>query len=243
MSIRVGRMIGKNKPSFDGYKPIVVLTKSSPYGELGPYVLKDENDQIMENIWQFSKVYEKVPKSTQRCSQYDSTIIWDWPAEVHVENDIPNDKYWKWREEGMKCQYAVRYPVGMKARSECLYCLWPTGNFDLDGGDEYEELDYVEARKKIYVNVYTDLVKEQPKFDKLKKMLKNGDNLLIIEVDGPHQESLDYYKEKYNVNNDFIVDDTILATKENLTIMLNDTKHPYGHGYCLATALLDFDLK
>ena len=30
----------------------------------------------------------------------------------------------------------------------------------------------------------------------------------------------------------------MLITPENLNIMLNDPKHPYGHGYCLAKALL-----
>jgi hypothetical protein len=71
MSIRVGTIKNNKKPSFDGFKSILVLTKSSPYGELGPYVLKDEDGKIMENIWQFSKVYKQIPKTTQRYSQWD----------------------------------------------------------------------------------------------------------------------------------------------------------------------------
>jgi hypothetical protein len=63
-------------------------------------------------------------------------------------------------------------------------------------------------------------------------------NLLIVEWDGPHQESMEYYKEKYNVTDDFIVDSTMNATTENIDLMLNDEKHPFGHGYCLASALL-----
>ena len=61
-----------------------------------------------------------------------------------------------------------------------------------------------------------------------------GENLLIIEVDGPHQESLEYYKETYGVGDDFIIDNTIIANQENLDLMINDTKHAYGHGYVLA---------
>jgi hypothetical protein len=58
--IRVGRCIydraGKRTdPSFDGFTPILVLTKSSAYGALGPYVLKNKKGQIMEDIYQFSK--------------------------------------------------------------------------------------------------------------------------------------------------------------------------------------------
>lgn len=90
-------------------------------------------------------------------------------------------------------------------------------------------MNLIEARKEIYLPIYKELVKKQPKFEKLVKLLKKGTNLLIIEVDGPHEESLDYYKEKYGVEDDFIENNTILATKENMDIMLNDPKHSFGH--------------
>ena len=71
-------------------------------------------------------------------------------------------------------------------------------------------------------------------------MLKEGKNLLILEVDGPHQESLPYYQATYHVNDKFIENHTMLATTDNLNIMLNDTKHSYGHGYVLASCLLEY---
>lgn len=44
--IRVGRITyTKGKPTYPkwpGFKSVVVMTKSSAYGELGPYCLKDE---------------------------------------------------------------------------------------------------------------------------------------------------------------------------------------------------------
>jgi hypothetical protein len=70
---------------------------------------------------------------------------------------------------------------------------------------------------------------------------KKGENLLIIEVDGPHEEDLEYYMKKYDVKKDFIENNTMLVNEENIKVMLNDGKHPYGHGYCLACELLDFD--
>ena len=82
------------------------------------------------------------------------------------------------------------------------------------------------------------MVKKEPQFIFLLNKLKAGANLLIIEVDGPHQESLPYYMEKYGAPINFIENGTMLATRENLNIMLEDEKHPYGHGYCLAIALL-----
>lgn len=231
--IRIGRLLynngKKNFPSYEGYKRIEVMTKSTPYGDLGPYVLKNDKGQLMENIWQFAKVYKEIPKSKQRYSQYSKKVIWDHPAETHVDekgNLTPN--YWNWRKKGMDNPEAVRYPVGRKVRSECLYAQW-----------NEKKLNYIDARKEIYFPVYAELVKKEKKFNKLIKWLKQGKNLLIIEVDGPHQESLNYYKERYNVDDDFIKDRTILVNQTNMDIMINDTKHAFGHGYCLGMALLN----
>jgi hypothetical protein len=129
----------------------------------------------------------------------------------------------------MNCKYPVRYPVGFDKnnRAKCLYCLW-------DG----QQFKYVEARKAIYLPVYCELVKKQKQFKELQSRLEKGENLLIVEVDGPHQEDLKFYQEKYDVPDNFIENHSMLATEENLNIMLNDTKHPFGHGYCLAMALL-----
>jgi hypothetical protein len=77
------------------------------------------------------------------------------------------------------------------------------------------------------------------KFTELKNKLDSGENLLIIEVDGPHQESIDYYMKEYGVDKTFIEDDTMIVNEENIRIMLNDTKHAFGHGYCLAMVLSD----
>lgn len=51
MSVKVGicNLYGK-QIHVEGFKNIVVLTKSSQYGMLGPYVLKDDNGNIVENI-------------------------------------------------------------------------------------------------------------------------------------------------------------------------------------------------
>ena len=242
--IRVGRCTyeGSNRkdPSYEGFTPILVLTKSSPYASLSPFVLKDEKGRIMENVWQFAKVYEWIPQSTQRYSRWDSRIIWDWPAEKHasvVEDGSYelNANYYRWRNAGMNAKDAIRYPVGYSHRKKCLCALKEKE----DGSIDPKPLDYIESRKEIYVPVYCNLVKKQKHFLELKDRLSRGENLLIIEVDGPHSESLKYYSDKYGVANDFIINNTMLATPENLNIMLNDTKHPYGHGYCLASALLE----
>jgi hypothetical protein len=81
-------------------------------------------------------------------------------------------------------------------------------------------------------------VRKYDLFRELVVRLQNGENLMIVEVDGPHEESLGYYKSLYGVGNDFIEDNSMEATPANIEIMLNDAKHPFGHGYCLAASLL-----
>lgn len=241
--IRVGRTIyDKDKrkdPSFNEFEKVIVLLKSSSkYWPLSPYYLKDEQGRIHENIHQFSKFYTDVPLSVQKVSRWDRTIIWSYPAETHLNfvTKEPNQLYLDWRHKGQNAPQAIRYPVTFDHRHKCV-CAFTDD--DIKNGDYTKPLDYVSSRKEIYVKEYERLVKEEPTFKELVAKLKAGKNLLIIEVDGPHQESLDYYKQKYNVDDNFIQDHTMLANKHNLNIMLNDTTHPYGHGYCLANALLD----
>ncbi len=246
--VRVGRRIYSNNfpkgfrdPSIEGYTNVLCLTPSSPYGELSPYVLKVDvisSDQTtvitsnMENAYQFSKVYQKIPKSRQTYSRYDRSVIWNHPAEVHVnEEGELTEEYWAWRDKGMKCEHAIRYPVGFSSRHSCLYSV-PSDDIEA-------KLGYVDSRKQIYLKYYLEAVVKEKKFLVLKKRLAKGESLLIIEVDGPHQESLEYYKKTYGVSDKFVVDSTMLATRKNLKIMLNDEKHPFGHGYVLAAALLD----
>lgn len=240
--IRVGRRIYNRNgtytdPHYDNFTPILCLTKSTEYGALGPYELKDDKGRIMENIWQFSKVYKKVGKAKESYSRYQKDlIIWEHGEEVHVDqNNNLTKEYFNWRKKGMENKYAVRYPVGFGNMKDCLYALCEDNN----GNIINSPLNYIQARKAIYEPVYKNLVKNQPLFNVLIQKLKNKENLLIIEVDGPHQEALEYYKTTYGVLNNFIEQSTTLATKENLDIFLNDGKFPYGHGYCLASALLE----
>ncbi len=72
-------------------------------------------------------------------------------------------------------------------------------------------------------------------------MLQAGKKLLIIEVDGPRQESLDYYINKYGVDDHWIKSNSIEVNQKNMDIILNDDQHFFGHGYCSATALKDLN--
>lgn len=265
--IRVGtcRFEGSKRidPTFPGFTKIVCLTASSPYGMLSPYCLTvrvkfnkdlfppssvehqgkdEEHDCLMENVYQFSKVYPQVPAARELKSRFDRTVIWEWPTQVHLaySNNAPHERtvitqnYFQWRKAGMMAKEPIRYPPGKKNMNTCSFSLMQTD----DGRVLPTTLDYVEARKMIYLPAYVTAVKAHPAFRKLQERLARGENLLIIEVDGPQARSLPHYKAKYGVGDDFIENDTILISRRYLEIMLNDPVERFGHGYCLAGALL-----
>lgn len=222
-----------NTPEYENFVQIVVHP-NKPYESLGPYFLKNEQGQIIENVWQFDKVYEKVPPVKMPYSSGNPLIVHEWPGEIHIDADGKfTPEFWNWRLTGKNNPQPVRAPVGWKHLKNCLFSL----EKDEPISETNPKLDYIESRKKIYVPIYMEAVVKEPKFWELRQRWLNGENLLIIEVDGPHQESLSYYQETYGVGPNFIEKDSVEATEENLTILRNDPKHPYGHGFCLAETL------
>ena len=69
-------------------------------------------------------------------------------------NGDPDEHYFKWAQEGWNKTRADRYPMGRGVKP--LYSYW-------DG----EKLDYIAARKKIYIPLYSKAVKKTSAFEKL----------------------------------------------------------------------------
>lgn len=222
---------GKPLPVTEGFTNVLIHTKGGPLGgDLSPYVLKDENGQLLENIWQFSKVYPSVQRQNQAVSRWmPDKINWVYPDEVHVQNNEVLPAYWNWRKLGMKNQYAVRYPNGFHGRRQCVFSLWPSA----DDPNTYERLDYIQARKRIYCGEYARLAPLTPHFKKLSDMLKRGENIQIVEVDGP-DPSLSYppYDQISSSN------PGLLITEETIRLLINDRNKPFGHGFVIAALLL-----
>lgn len=234
---RIKSVADANKFKLKDFTSIIPLTKSTKHFKLSPYYLKVEGKYIFENWYQFSKIYKSVPKSIQYYSQYDNTVIWSHPAEVHIDNDNKiTEKYWKWRNKGFNSKNAIRYPVGKSFSKKCVGTI---------KGDEkkYEVLDYISSRKQIYVNKYIELAKSEELFTELMERLNNGENFVILDIDGPHEESINYYKDEYDVDIP-IIDNSIEISIDNMkyiNLLLNDPKHPFGHAYCLGVALLKLE--
>src|SRR5579872_7600407 len=89
-AIRVGRYDWKNKttPKTKGYKTILIHVKDP----LSPYIIKNNKGQIMENYYQYSKMYPLVEEQDQKEHRYSNKSGWKWPREKHYEKEIVTDK-------------------------------------------------------------------------------------------------------------------------------------------------------
>lgn len=98
-----------------------MMNLHSKWYPLSPYFLKDDNGCIMENIWQFSKVYRDIPQFTQCKSRYDKTIVWNWPSQQHLSSDKLLPEYFARRKPAMKNVHPVRYPVWLQPQTQCSW--------------------------------------------------------------------------------------------------------------------------
>jgi hypothetical protein len=124
----------------------------------------------------------------------------------HVGGDIePGDAYWSWAIAGWHNQRAVRYPMGKGAKP--LYSWW-----------NGQKLDYVAARRKIYIPLYARAVHEYayPQFKRLQSIAVYSD-LTIHDYDA-------YNHYKLNMSWSDVV---------------NCTERKMGHGFVLALMLYE----
>lgn len=98
--------------------------------------------------------------------------------EYYLEEDgSVGERYFKWAQDGWNDTRAHRYPMGKEAKP--LYSYW-------DG----EKIGYTEARKKIYIPLYSSAVKKTFAFEKLKKMHEDGKDLYLWDFDGYDHKAL-----------------------------------------------------
>jgi hypothetical protein len=223
----------------------ILIHTSNKYlgGSLSPYHLKTEDGYLLENAWQFAKVYPYVYAQKTSFSRFKPDhIIWEHPTEKHVGDDKkPLKEYWSWRTKGMSTAYAIRYPNGFKARHECIYSLWPTSKCTIGeetdivdhNGERYKKLTYIEARKAIYCAEYVKNALLTKCFKEIQELMKKGITIQIVEVDGPN---VDWYK-KSEISS-AIRDQSLAISRSVIEYLLNDPKHPFGHGYVIAALLL-----
>lgn len=95
----------------------------------------------------------------------------------HVDEDSnPTNDYFEWAKAGWRDNWAHRYPMGRGARPE--YSFW-------DG----EKLGYIEARKKIYIPLYSKAVRGTEAFEYLKSLSEKID-ICLRDFDGYNHKAL-----------------------------------------------------
>ncbi len=92
-------------------------------------------------------------------------------------NGMPNENYWKWAKEGWESKRAVRYPKGKGAIPE--FSFWKN-----------EKLDYIQARKKIYIPLYSESIVKTEAFSILKDLYLNSkEDIWLKDFDAYDEES------------------------------------------------------
>jgi hypothetical protein len=231
------------------------------FGVLSQYNLKDENDCPINNIWQFSKWFKYVDKQEQTKTYNGvTTDRWFHPAEIHIsaELQIPNQKYWEWREKGMKMPHNIIFPNGYYSSNKNTGFLVETVPsddhvfcVDLNTKKPYRKISLIEARKQILCDLYTRLCIKHPKFIELREFLNTGKSIVIADNNGPNDiESLKctklanvslldsgkhaYYHDIFELENCVRID-----CKETIQVLMNEPSHTFSHGYVIAALLQD----
>lgn len=232
-------------PYIPGYTTIPIITKSvGRWGYMGPYELKTKEGYIFENFWQFSKVYNYTPKVD--IVNYGRKV-WSYPFTQFVD---PKTKeltqgYFEWRSKGMTHNVPVRYPVYRWNASKCIYAIsereLQNSRNCVDSSASRrkpKELDYIEARKDIYIQEYMKCLDSSKLYTELKTRYDQGEKFILSEVDGFHSKNAGYYKEKYpELKDEPLEFGMINATKRNISIKVNEPIDPSGHVYPIAMKL------
>lgn len=143
-----------------------------------------------------------VSKNVENAWQYSKVY-----AYYTDEQGNPDESYFKWAEDGWNSVRANRYPMGRGAVPS--YSYW-------DG----EKLSYVEARKKIYIPIYSEAVQKTSAFEQLKKIAAEPGDLYLWDFDGYNHRELSLTYEQ----------------------VINNPNYKMGHAFVLAM-LLDGYLK
>ena len=221
------------------FVPVNVLSwhkRDTKYFTLSPYHLKTDGNEIagtpagvlFENMYQATKVYPNSYKQEIYChprfNGNPKYLWWKWDEneKMFEDNDIlPH--YYKWRQSLWDCSHPIRYPVGITNRKKCLFSFIP---------NTQERLDYITARKRIYVFEYCRLIRMTPEYKQLVDLVKSGTSICIFEIDVPDKTKRGNYNK---VNND----DTFVCTKESINLLINDPTEAFGHGLCIAKSLIE----
>jgi len=129
------------------------------------------------------------------------TKLYEEHADEYLE---PTNAYWEWAQGGWLSRRAHRYPMGKGRKPICS--LW-----------KGKRLNYIEARKQIYVPLYAEAVQKSNAWTMLKKLADTCDALALQDFDGYDH----------------------LPAGRSLTHVLNNPDQKMGHAFVLMMLLLN----
>lgn len=110
------------------------------------------NCKIFENAWQYSKLYDG-----------------------HIDINVPNRDWYRWRSKGLSLETANRYPMGKHTKHKAF---WWDGKL----------LSISQARRQVYIPLYSALVRELPEYMRLQALFMNGSISLFDYSGYDHRE-------------------------------------------------------
>lgn len=147
------------------------------------------------------KLYGKyVSKNVENGWQYSKVY-----SEHVGKNGMPTDEYFEWAQNGWREKRANRYPMGKGREPE--FSHW-------DG----ENLTYVEARRKIYIPLYSKAVVKTEAFERLKMIYETMREIVLWDFDA-------YDHRAFGMSWNDVID---------------DPNKKMGHGFVLAMLLTNF---
>jgi hypothetical protein len=89
----------------------------------------------------------------------------------------PSKEWYAWRDRGFASRWAQRYPMGKGKKP--LYSFW-----------RGQKLDYITARKEIYVPAYASCVVKTESFRKIFMSYREGETIVLRDFDGYDHRAL-----------------------------------------------------
>jgi hypothetical protein len=235
-----------SKPiDIEGFEAINVLKwNNSKWKALCPYYLKTDGNELclngggilFENFYQGMKVYDVLRANKVYPSKYHTGnpkyLWWEYNPisedgdTVYDGDNINYDLYYGWRNSLWNCPNPIRYPNTYNGKKFVQFALC----IDKDGNET--RMDYVTLRKQIYMVEYTRLIRQLPEYGVLLNKLQRGENIMICEVDVPANGKRGCYGVSCDANG------VCVMTIAKVEMLLEDTSESFGHGLCLAYALL-----
>lgn len=149
-----------------------------------------------------------------------------FPALGHIGPDgNPNEKWEAWHKKVLYDPKPQRHPAG---KLKPAYAWW-----------NGQKLGVVDARKQIYIPTLEKLYKASPTFAKLQEKVQSGQNVILIEPDGP---DLGVFPKGVDMSIELIEKLKDVTDIRQFPNAKTDREKyvPFGHCYVIASLLLKF---